>query len=442
VSAREPHLATRLPRSLAPFGYRNYGLYWIGLMASNAGRWVEQTGSVWLVYQLTDSPALLGLLGVAKALPTLFIAPFAGVVVDRLDQRRLLFLTQGLSLIASLVLGILVLASQVQLWQVYLEIVIVSVINAFDVSARQTLFPRLVPRRRLPEAVTLSSLAGRSSAVIGPAVGGIAIAALGVASPYLINAATFLVLMAAVVAMRNVPAEAVPGGTTFMAELREGFAYIRSTPILSGILRLEIVFGAFQANPVIIAIIARQVLHVGPEGLGGLLSAPALGAVTGLGLLLAFGHTRRPGRFIVTSQLLYSTAMVLFALSSSYAASFVLLAATGILDIFETVTRLSLAQLAAPGRLRGRVMSNMRTITGGIGPMAQTQSGLVAGAIGGPLAVLVAAAALATSAASTIWTNRPLWRFTLTDAAVEPGLNPSEGLAQDLPATPPIPPTP
>lgn len=435
MSVAEPRFVARLPRSLAPLGFRNYSLYWIGLMSSNAGRWVEQTGSVWLVYQLTDSPVLLGLLGVAKALPTLFIAPFAGVIVDRMDQRRLLFVTQGLSMIASLVLGLLVLADQVQLWEVYLEIVVVSVINAFDVSARQTLFPRLVPRERLPEAVTLSSLAGRSSAVIGPAIGGLAIAALGTPAPYLINAATFLVLMGAVVAMRGVQPEHIPGGTTFLAELREGFAYIRGTKVLSGILRLEIVFGAFQSNPVIIAIIAREVLHVGPEGLGGLLSAPALGAVTGLGLLLTFGQTSRPGRFIVISQLLYSTAMVLFALSGSYVASFALLAATGVLDIFETVTRLSLAQLAAPARLRGRVISNMRTVTGGIGPMAQTQSGILAGAVGGPLALVVAAGALATSAASTIWTNRPLWDFRLAEVAIEPAMSaPGDPAATDLPA--------
>jgi MFS family permease len=437
MGAPEPRLAARLPASLAPLGYRNYALYWVGLASSNAGRWMEQTGSVWLVYQLTNSPVLLGLLGVAKALPTLLIAPFAGVVVDRIDQRRLLFVTQGLSLIASLALGILVLSGQVQLWQIYLEIVVVSVINAFDVSARQTLFPRLIPRERLPAGVTLSSLAGRTSAAVGPAVGGLAIASLGVASPYLINAATFLVLMAAVVVMRNVPAQSTAGRASFLHELGEGLGYIRSSSVLSGILRLEIVFGAFQANPVIIAIIAREVLHVGPEGLGGLLSAPALGAVTGLSLLLVFGHTKRPGRFIVTCQLIYSAALVLFALSSSFVASFALLALTGVLDILETVTRLSIAQLAAPGRMRGRVMSNMRTVTGGIGPMAQTQSGVLAGALGGPLAVVIAALALATSAATTIWTNRPLWRFSVAEVMAEPEIiGVEEGVSSELSPTP------
>jgi len=410
----------RLPGSLAPLGYRNYALYWFGLWSSNGGRWVEQTGSVWLVYELTNSAVLLGLLGVSKAVPTLLIAPFAGVIADRVDQRRLLFATQGLSLIASLVLGLLVLSGQVQLWQIYLEILLTSAISAFDVSARQALFPRLIPRDQLPSGVTLSSLAGRSSAVIGPAVGGLAIAFLGVAAPYLINAATFLVLMGAIIAMRNVAAQAVGEAAPFLTELREGLRYIRGTSVLSGLLRLEIVFGAFQVNPVIIAIIAREVLHVGPEGLGGLLSAPAVGALAGLICLLIFGHTKRPGRFVVIVQLLYSTALVLFALSGQYLVSFALLAATGFLDVLETVTRLSIAQLAAPARMRGRVMSNMRTVTGGIGPMAQTQSGILADAIGGPQALVVAAIALATSAATTVRANRALWSFSVAEVMTEP----------------------
>jgi MFS family permease len=420
VSGAEPRPSIRLPGNLAPLGYRNYALYWIGLASSNAGRWVEQTGAVWLVYLLTDSPVLLGLLGVAKAVPTLLIAPFAGVIADRMDQRRLLFTTQTLALIASATLGILVLTETVQVWHIYVEIAIMSMISAFDISARQALFPRLIPREHLPEGVTLTSLASRSSALVGPATGGLAIATLGVASPFLINAATFLALMGALVAMREVAPRAASVRTSFATELREGLSYIRRTSVLSGLLRLEVVFGIFQVNPVIIAIIAAEVLHVGPEGLGGLLSAPAFGALIGLSCLLIFGHSRRPGRFVVLCQLAYSLALIGFALSGQYALSFVLLAATGFLDVLETVTRLSIAQLAAPGRMRGRVMSNMRTVTGGIGPLAQTQSGILAGAISGPSAIVVAAVALAFSAAAVARLNLSLWRFSVDDVTAEP----------------------
>jgi MFS family permease len=423
VPGTEPRPSIRLPGNLAPLGYRNYALYWIGLASSNAGRWIEQTGAVWLVYQLTDSPVLLGLLGVAKAMPTLLIAPFAGVVADRLNQRKLLFATQAIALVASLTLGILVLTNTVQLWHVYAEIAITSTISAFDIAARQALFPRLIPREHLPEGVTLTSLASRSSALIGPAAGGLAIASLGVASPFLINAATFLALMAALVAMRNVAPQIASARTSFVIELREGLSYIRRTNVLSGLLRLEVVFGVFQVNPVIIAIIAQEVLQVGPEGLGGLLSAPAVGALAGLGCLLIFGHSRRPGRFVVVLQWAYAVAMIGFAVSGQYVLSFVLLAATGFFDVLETVTRLSIAQLAAPGRMRGRVMANMRTVTGGIGPMAQTQSGIMAGAIGGPLAIVVAAFALAISAASVARLNLSLWRFTVDDVGDEPPIS-------------------
>jgi hypothetical protein len=278
--------------------------------------------------------------------------------------------------------------------------------------------------------VTLTSLASRSSAFLGPAAGGLAIAGLGTAAPFLINAATFLVLMGALVLMRNVPAQAYERSGSFRAEMLEGLSYIRRAHVLNGILRLEIVFGAFQANPVIIAIIAREILHVGPEGLGGLLSAPALGALCGLVTLLVVGHTRRPGRFIVFVQWGYSAALVLFALSSFYPLSFILLAVTGFLDVLETVTRLGIAQLAAPARMRGRVMSNMRTITGGIGPMAQTVSGGLAGAFGGPIALIISAAALATSATTSARLNRPLWDFSVDDADEHDEVLAAEGLAE------------
>jgi MFS family permease len=414
--------SVRLPGNLAPLGFRNYALYWVGLASSNAGRWAEQTGSVWLVYVLTDSPVLLGVLGLAKALPTIVVGPFAGVIVDRIDQRRVLFATQALSLLLSLGLGLLVLAGAVEIWQVYAEIVAMSIVNAFDVSARQALFPRLVTRAILPQAVTLTSLASRTSAVVGPAVGGLAIAAVGNASPYLINAATFLVLMGAVIAMKGVPPLAGAPRASFASELREGLGYIRRTKVLSGLIRLEIVFGVFQVNPVIIAIIAREVLRVGPEGLGGLLSAPAAGAIVGLACLLVVGHTARPGRFIVVCQWLYSAVVVAFAVSGSYLLSLAFLAASGFLDILETVTRLSVTQLAAPPHMRGRVMANMRTVTGGVGPLAQTQSGFMTSLIGGPLALVVAAAALATSAASTVLANRPLWALRVEEVAAEPGV--------------------
>jgi MFS family permease len=415
-AGHEPEPFAQLPRALAPLGYRNYLLYWVGFAASNTGRWIELTGAVWLVYDLTGSPVLLGLLGVARAVPAIVLGPIAGVVVDRVDQRKLLFATQGVALIASVVLGILIAVGRVEFWHVYLQVAVQSAIMAFDASVRQALFPTLVPRSRLVEAVTLTSAAGRGSALVGPAIGGLAIAGLGVAAPFFLNAATFLALMAAVVGMQGVVRRQHDASSSFRGMLTEGLRYMARAPVLSGLLKMEIVFGIFNMNAVMITIVGREILGVGPEALGGLLAAPALGSLVGISFVLTVGQTRRPGHFVVFCQLGYAAALVVFAFAGNYLLAFAALAATGLLDALQTVTRMSIMQLAAPGPMRGRVMANMGTVTRGIGPLAQTQSGVLAGLIGPPLAVVTAGVALAASALLTGRANRALWDFRHDDA--------------------------
>ena len=162
-----PHPGRNLPGNLVPFGYLNYTLYWIGLTTTRFGRAAEDLGVVWIVYQLTQSPALLGVVGLARAVPALLLGPIAGVVSDRVDQRRMLFITQGLGLAASLILGLLILAGRAEVWHVYIQVAVQSAIDSFDGAARQALFPRLVHRRHLSEAVTMSATAGRISTLIG-----------------------------------------------------------------------------------------------------------------------------------------------------------------------------------------------------------------------------------------------------------------------------------
>jgi MFS family permease len=404
-----------LPGSLAPLGYRNFALYWIGFVTSNSGKWVEQTGAVWLAYELTASPVLLGLLGVVRAVPAIVVSPVAGVLADRVDQRRLLFATQGLMMVTSLGLALLIATGRIELWQLYGQVALQSAIGAVDSTTRQALFPRLVPRAHLIEAVTLQSMAARSSGFIGPAVGGLVIAALGEAAPFVLNGVTSLMLMGGVIAMRGIVPRTTVLGSSFRAELSEGFHYMLGTPVLSGLLKMEVVFALFQMNPVMITIVGRELLGVGPEGLGGLLSADALGALIGIVFLLTLGSTKRQGQFVIVCTLGYSTALVAFALQRDYAFAFGALAVSGMFDSFATVTRNSVMQLAAPSRMRGRVMANLGTISRGASPLAQAQSGLLAGALGPPAAIAVAASALAVGA-SLSRLNRPLWKFSRDEA--------------------------
>jgi MFS family permease len=424
----------RLPGNLAPLGYRNFALYWLGHATTKMGRAVEDMGAVWLVYELTGSALLLGLLGLVRAGPAILLGPVGGAMADRVDQRRMLYATQAMWMSTSLALGVLVLLGGIDLWHVYLLVGLKAVATTFDGSVRESFFPRLVPRRHIGAAVTLSAIAGRSAALAGPIIGGFAVAIAGEASPFLLTAATFPVLMVAVAMMRGIVPLVKAEGSTLRGELVEGLRYVLGAPVLSGLLTLQLMFEIFQMNPVMITIIGREVLDVGPKGLGGLLSAPALGSLLAIVLLLVTGHVNRQGRFAVLSTMAYAAALAGFALAGQYAIAYGALVFVGALDSFLTVTRHSVMQLAAPSHMRGRVMGNMGTVTRGVSPLAETQSGALAGVMGGPLAIVTAAAALVVSAAVTARRNPALWRLRRTDlepdappAGADPGARPSGG---------------
>lgn len=418
----------RFPAGLAPLGYRNFALFWIGHVVSNTGRWIELTGTVWLVYTLTDSALLLGILGVVRAVPTIALSPFAGVISDRVDQRRMLFVTQGLSLLFALGLGILVATGNVEVWHVYAEVAIQSAIFAFDAALRQALFPTLVPRALMPEAVTLTIAAGRTSLLAGPAIGGLAIASVGVASPFLINAASFLGLMAALVMMRELAVAAPALRTSFVGEMRDGLRYLMRAPVLRGLLELEIVFGVFQLNSVIITLVATDILHVGPSELGLLLAAPALGSLLGIGLVLSVGQPRRLGRFIIGCTLTYCIGMVVFAVSRDYILSLAVIVVTGLLDALVTVARQGIVQLDAPAHMRGRVTANFGVVTRGVAPLAQSQSGILASLFGSASAVVLAAAALALTIAGVFRANDKLRHLSIAPEGVAPDPGPDVAL--------------
>lgn len=430
-----------LPRGLEPLRVRNFALYWLGFVVSNSGRWVELTGSLWLVYELTDSPLLLGMLGITRALPSIVLSPVAGVLVDRLDQRRVLLITQSSALAASLVLGVLVASGSVEVWHLFLQIAVQSAIHALDAAARQALFPTLISRAFLPEAVTLSVTAGRSAKFVGPIIGGVAIFSGGVAAPYLVNAASSTVLIGAVWMMSNRPLPSSHPRFTFRQDLKDGFGEILGKPVMSGLFKLEVVFSLFQMNEVMITIIAREVLSVGPAGLGGLLAAPALGSLGGIGSLIAFGQPRKQGRFAVLCTLVYAATLILVAVSGNYLMTAVALSVTGFVDALLTITRHSMMQLAVPQHMRGRVMANMATVVNGLGPLSQTQSGLLAGLLGSPLAIGISAGVVGAATAFVGRSSPALWEFRRpstagAESAIEASAGYSAGGTESRPAGP------
>lgn len=350
---------------------------------------METVATTWVLYELTGSALLVGLNGAFRAAPFLLLTPFAGAVADRVDQRRLLMVTQSWGMLNSLVLGMLVLSGNAQPWHLYAQTLVQTSVTAFDITGRQAMFPRLVARRHIQAAVTLNSTAARTAAFVGPALAGWLIIGVGNAAPFLANAASFLALIGMLLLMRDRgrPARAA---TSFRADVLEGLRYVARSPLLSTILKLEGIVALFSVNPAIVTIFAREVLHAGADGLGVLLSAMALGGLLGNGLLLAFAGIRHKGRLILAGGALYAACLLVLAGMSTLAAAAVVLVVAGVGDSAISSMRQAALHLSARPAMRGRTVAAMVTVRRGLQPFSQTQSGAISGLLGAPIALAIA----------------------------------------------------
>ena len=380
----------RVPPGLAPLAHRNYALYWVGQLVSMSGTWIELTATTWLLYQLTDSPFLLGLGGLFRAAPIFAFALLGGTVADRVERRRLLLITQSSSVATSLVLGTLVVTGQVVFWHIYIFNLLNAAIAAFDAPGRQSLFPTLVPRGQLQNAITLNSMLFRSSNLVGPAVAGILIARVGLASPFFVNAVSYFAIIAGLLAMR-IPVVASRARGSIRGELVGGLRYVRASAILPLILAIEASLSVFGHNQALITIFAKDVLGTDAEGLGLLLSAIGAGAIAGMVLLVFVGDIRRKGAFMLGAGVLYAAMLFVFAWSRSFELSLLVLGLLGFADATWGTMRNAIAQLAAEDAYRGRVMSLIVIVSRGLTNASQLQTGVATTLVGAPGAATIGA---------------------------------------------------
>ena len=385
----------RLPAGLTALRERNFVLYVVGQFTSQLGSWIELTAVSWIIYEMTSSPLLLGLNGLFRAVPTIVLGLLGGTIADRLPRRRLLLCTETTMLIASVTMGILAATGKLQFWHLYLLNVVSGTLQAFSVPSRHALFPSLVPRSSMQSAITLNSVAVRGGGFIGPSIAGLALAFGGYALPFFLNAASFLGMLLALVAMKLPPSQA--DATTRRPSLRkgmtEGVKFVWRTPLLKVTLGLEIATGLFGHNASLITIVVRDVLGAGPQGLGLLLSATGAGALLGMAMLV-ISHVERHGRLILTLGVFYTVLWAAFGLSQWLWVSAILLFALGTVDSVWGVTRNTLAQLLVPDALRGRVMSVVMLTTRGGSQLGRVQSGVTVGLIGAQPAVVLGAAVI------------------------------------------------
>jgi MFS family permease len=366
---------------LAAFRYRDYRLFWASLFISNIGTWMQMTATNWLLYQLTNSPMLLGLNGVFRAAPAIALGLISGTFVDRYDRRWLLLWTQGILGLLALGLAILDHAGNVQAWQIYAFTFLSAAVGSLDGPARQALFPSLVPRSVLPNAVALNSLLWKGAALLGPTLGGVAISLMGTAGAFYANAASFLAVVVALLLMRATAAAAEPRHH-FLDETKAGFSYIVSQPLILGVMIMESVSSVFGLDNAMLTIFASDILHVGAHGFGLLQSARGLGAVVGSSYYIALAQGPRQGRVLIISALLYGAGFALFGLSPTFLLSLGLLAFVGATDTVWSAARGTILQITTPERFRGRVMGVFQLSNRGLHPLGQTETGLVVPLIG------------------------------------------------------------
>jgi MFS family permease len=401
---------------LAALGYRDFRLFWSGQLISNIGTWMQMTATSWLLYQLTGSAVLLGLNGIFRAIPALTLGVISGTFADRYDRRWMLLWTQVILGSLSLAVGLLDDFGHIQPWHIYTFTFMSAAVGAFDGPARQAMFPALVPRPALPNAVALNSLLWKGSALIGPSLGGVAISLMGTAGAFYANALSFLVVVITLLMLRVTAKATAKRRRHFMAETQEGFKYIIARPIILGITVMEAVASVFGLDHTMLTIYASDVLRVGAHGFGLLQSARGLGAVVGSGLFLAIGQKPYQGKILMVTAILYGIFFGLFGLAPTFATALALMTLIGLTDTVWGAARGTIMQMITPDNFRGRVMGVFQLSNRGLHPLGQVESGLLIPLIGVRETTLFGGILVTVVTLLTAWKVPAIAKFRWDDA--------------------------
>jgi len=381
--------------------HRNFVLLWSGLLVSNMGTWMQNVAQSWLIYKLTgNNPLYLGLLGLSFAVPMIAVPPLGGVLADRTDRIKLLFVTQTSALALAALLAVLTWLDLVQPWVILLTSFIGALLLAFDNPTRQALFPDLVPRDALLNALSLNAATFTGAALVGPAVAGVLLDIIGAGWLFAANAASYLAVIGALLLLRNVPMRQ-PTETTLRDALVSGWVYAARNKLIGALLVLAALAALFgRSYQQLLPVFADDVWLVGSQGYGTLLAAGGAGALLGAFGLSSAPQIERQGRVLVASGFIFCVALTAFAWSGAFWIGVALLVVVGLAATVFTTMIATMIQLRLPNELRGRVMS-LYTVTliglpalGSLG-VASLAHALGTPSTGAPRALTLGAAAFA-----------------------------------------------
>ena len=381
----DPKPRLKLATVVRALGHRNYRLFFSGQLVSLIGTWMQTLAQSWLIYRLTGSAALLGLMGFASQGPVFLLATMGGVVADRHDRHRILLVTQSAAMVLAAILAGLTLSGRVHVWEVFGLATLLGITNAFDIPARQAFVVDLVGRADMPNAIALNSSMFNGARLIGPALAGLLVATGGEGWCFALNAASFLAVIAGLLAMRR-PQVAPPqpeGGV--VERVREGFGFIAGhAPIRALMLLVSVSSLMGMSYTVLMPIFADRILGGGPAGLGTLMSASGLGALAGAVSLAARPDSRGLETWVARGSIAFGLALVLFSQSRWFWLSALLLTATGFAFMVQMAASNTLIQVMVPDRYRGRTMAVYSMMFMGMAPFGALLAGTLAERLGAP----------------------------------------------------------
>jgi MFS family permease len=379
------------PSLLRALRHRNYRLFFAGQGLSLVGTWITRIATGWLVYRLTGSSLLLGVVAFCGQIPTLFLAPVAGVFVDRWNRHRVLVVTQVLSMVQSLALAVLALAGIITVAEVLVLQVFQGVINAFDTPARQAFVVTMIEDRAdLSNAIALNSSMVNASRIIGPSIGGVLIAAVGEGWCFLLDAVSYLAVIASLRAMRVVTTAGGRPQTRVWEELRTGFRYVAGfAPIRTVLLLLALVSMMGMPYTVLMPAVAVKLLHGDSHTLGWLMTASGFGALGGAVYLASRASVVGLGRAIAVATTVFGAGLVAFGLSRALWLSLLILPVIGAGFMVALAATNTIVQTITEEHLRGRVMAFYAMAFLGTAPLGSLLAGVLADRLGEPMTIML-----------------------------------------------------
>ena len=385
-------LSLNWSQTFSAMRHRNFRLFFWGQLVSVIGIWMQSTAQQWLVYRITGSQASLGIITFINFLPVLLFSLFMGVVTDQFSRRNLLVLTQSWFMLLAGILALLTWMDIVQYWHILLLSFLLGFGNALDMPARQAFVVEMVDgdKRDVMNAISVNSALFNIARIIGPAIGGLVVAAFGEAPAFTINALSYLAVIFALLLMQLSPQAKEPSRANPLEKLKYGFRYIYGEKNILGLVVLVAIFSMVGFGPLtLVPVFAKDILDIGADGFGHLLSWQGVGALIGAFLLIVFGDRFHKGKLLLASRVLLGPAVIGLALSRIPWLSMLIMALLGYSLITQLVLTNTLIQSIVPDELRGRVLSAYTWALGGFFPLGSLMIGFLGDQIGAPAAAVI-----------------------------------------------------